>query len=75
MEAIGRFLLITGLAVAIIGVLLMLGGRFFPWLGNLPGDLRYESDNVKIYFPFATMILISIIATIFLNVIVRIFRR
>lgn len=75
MEGIGRFLLIAGLSIALIGGLLILLSRFFPNLGNLPGDLRYESENVRVYFPIATMIIISIVATILLNIIARLFNR
>ena len=75
MIAFGRLLLIIGLAMALIGGILLVAGRYFPWLGNLPGDLRYESGNVKIYIPLATMILVSILATILLNIFFRIFRR
>ncbi len=75
MIAFGRLLLIIGLAMALIGGILLVAGRYFPWLGNLPGDLRYESGNVKIYIPLATMILVSILATILLNIFFRFFRR
>lgn len=71
----GRFLLIIGVSIALIGGLMMLLGRFFPQLGNLPGDLRFERGNVRIEFPLGTMILLSIIGTILLNVFIRLFRR
>ena len=71
MIAFGRLLVIMGIVITLVGAVLWLAGRYFPWLGNLPGDIRYESDNVKIYFPLATMILISIIGTIVLNIIMR----
>ena len=75
MSKIGRLLLTIGLIIAAVGLLLLLAGRFFPWLGRLPGDLRYESEHVRIYFPLATMILISLIGTLVLNILLRIFRR
>lgn len=75
MIAFGRLLLIIGLAIALIGGILLVAGRFFPWLGNLPGDIRIEGDNYKIYIPLATMILVSILATILLNIFLRFFRR
>ena len=75
MFEIGRILLITGVVLALAGGVLLLAGRFFPWLGNLPGDLRFEGENYRVYFPLATMILLSIVGTIVLNVIIRIFRR
>jgi hypothetical protein len=75
MIAFGRLLLIIGLAMALIGGLILIAGRFFPWLGNLPGDIRYESENVRIYIPLATMILVSILATILLNIFYHFFRQ
>jgi hypothetical protein len=75
MMELGRLLLIIGLVIALVGLMVLLATRFFPWLGNLPGDFRYESKNFRIYFPLATMILISILGTILLNIIIRIFRR
>lgn len=71
----GRLLLIIGLVIALAGGLILIAVRYFPWLGNLPGDIRYEGENFRIYFPLATMILISILAGILLNIFIRIFRR
>jgi len=70
-----RILIIIGLVIVFIGVLLLISIRFFPWLGNLPGDIRIESENFNIYFPLATMFLVSVLATILLNIVFRIFRR
>ena len=74
MTDFARLLIIIGLAIAFAGVVLLVAIRFFPWLGNLPGDFRFESENVKIYFPLATMLLISILGSILLNIVLRIFR-
>ena len=71
----GRILVIVGIAITIVGSVLWFAGRYLPWLGHLPGDIRYESDNVRIYFPLATTILISIIGSLILNVLVRLFNR
>ena len=75
MVEMGRLLVIIGLAVAFCGVIILIAIHDLPWLGNLPGDFRFEGENYKVYFPLATMILISILATILLNVVLRIFRR
>jgi hypothetical protein len=75
MIAFGRLLLVIGLAMALIGGIILIAGRYFPWLGNLPGDIRIEGENYKIYIPLATMILVSILATILVNIFVRFFRR
>ena len=71
---LGRLLVIIGLAITFVGIIILIAVRFFPWLGNLPGDFRLEGENYRIYFPFATMVLVSILGTILLNVIIRIFR-
>jgi len=71
----GRILVIIGVTIALIGGLILLAARFFPWLGNLPGDFNFQGQNFKIYFPLATMLLISLLATILLNILIRIFRR
>jgi hypothetical protein len=75
MTDFARLLIIIGLVIALSGALILVAIRFFPWLGNLPGDARIESENFKLYIPFATMLLVSILATILLNIVIRIFRR
>jgi uncharacterized protein HemY len=70
-----RLLIIIGLVIAFAGVLLLVAVRFFPWLGNLPGDIRIQGENYRIYLPLATMLLVSVLATVLLNIVIRIFRR
>jgi hypothetical protein len=70
MRDIGRFLLIVGIIITLIGLLLWSG--FAPkWLGRLPGDIRIERGNSAFYFPIVTCIIISIV----LSLIFSIFRR
>ncbi|MCB9418509.1 MAG: DUF2905 domain-containing protein [Ardenticatenaceae bacterium] len=75
MAEMGRLLLIFGVVIALVGLVLLGAGRFLPWLGHLPGDIRIERENFKLYFPLATMILLSVIGSIVLNILIRIFRR
>ncbi len=75
MTDFARLLIIIGLVIVFAGVLILIAIRFFPWLGNLPGDVRIERENFNIYMPFATMLLVSILASILLNIVIRIFRR
>ncbi|MDX1616577.1 MAG: DUF2905 domain-containing protein [Candidatus Promineifilaceae bacterium] len=75
MNDFARLLIIIGLVIAFAGVLILIAIRFFPWLGNLPGDIRVERENFRFYFPLATMILVSVLASILLNIIIRIFNR
>ncbi|MCA9937012.1 MAG: DUF2905 domain-containing protein [Anaerolineales bacterium] len=75
MADFGKLLIIIGLVITLSGVLVLLATRYLPWLGNLPGDFRLEGENFRIYFPLATMLLISLLGSILLNIIIRIFRR
>jgi hypothetical protein len=65
-----------------IGALLFAAGaviwavsRFGLPLGRLPGDITWETKNVKVYFPLATTLAVSVILTVILNVIARIGRK
>jgi Protein of unknown function (DUF2905) len=59
----GKALVLLGLAIAGIGVLVMLG---LP-LGRLPGDFSMKRDNFSFYFPITTSIILSIILTLLLS--------
>jgi hypothetical protein len=61
-QHIGRFLVMTGVIIAVLGGLLLLSGKV-PWLGKLPGDIFIQRKNFTFYFPLATSILLSIIIT------------
>ncbi len=65
MEDLARLLLVAGAALAALGAILLLAGRI-PWLGRLPGDIAIERENVRIYIPIATCLLVSAAITLVL---------
>jgi hypothetical protein len=67
---VGKLIVVAGIALVILGAVIMLAGRI-PFVGQLPGDIEYRRGSTTIYFPLATMILISIILTIVLNILLR----
>ena len=73
MNELGKLLIIIGAVLLLVGGLLVLGARL-PWFGNLPGDIVVKRDNFTLYAPIGTMILVSILLTLLLNVIGRLFR-
>jgi hypothetical protein len=75
LQTFGRILLVIGGSIAIIGLVLIVGGRFLPWLGRLPGDIHMQRGNVSCFFPIVTSIVLSIILTIVLNVIIRVLNK
>jgi hypothetical protein len=66
---IGKLLIVSGLALAVVGVLVLLASKGM--LLRLPGNFSFESGGVRIYIPLATSLLLSIVLTIVLNLIVR----
>jgi len=66
---IGRLLVVLGAVLAVVGGALMLAGR--AGLGRLPGDISFGGDGVRVYIPIATCLLVSLVATVVLNLIIR----
>ena len=64
MDSLGKLLIGTGLAIAALGGLFLLGSRI-SWLriGRLPGDIAVEREGFGFYFPLTTMLLLSAAAT------------
>jgi hypothetical protein len=67
----GLLLVALGVAVIVIGVLVWSGA--LSWVGRLPGDVRIDRGNVKVFFPITSMILISLLLTLILNLLRRFF--
>ena len=68
-----------GLTLIVIGVLLVLLGLVvwsgaFSWFGKLPGDIRIERDNVRIYIPLISMALLSLALSLLFYILRRIFK-
>ena len=72
-DLIGKALLMAGGLLVLLG-LLFIGLSGLPGLGRLPGDRVFQVGNATIHFPIVTMLLVSIILTIIINLIIRLFR-
>jgi hypothetical protein len=75
MDNFGRYLIVGGIILVLVGAGLVLAAKFGLPLGRLPGDVRIEGDGGGFYFPIATSILLSLILTLVLNAILQIFRK
>jgi hypothetical protein len=77
LEGIGRILLFTGIGLAVLGGILLLLSRvpFLNDLGSLPGDIRIEGQGFSCIIPLVSMLLISIILTVALNILARLINR
>lgn len=79
MDSIAKWLIVGGLGIAALGVILFLASKIpgLNQLGSLPGDIRWQSADgrVSCFVPIVSMLLISFILTVVLNVIVRLLNR
>jgi hypothetical protein len=72
---LGKGIALLGVILVVVGGLLWLLGRTGLPLGRLPGDIRIEGDRLSCYLPIVTMIVLSVMLTLLLNIIVRLFNR
>ena len=61
----------VGVVAILVGLVMLAGG--LNWFGRLPGDIRIERGNSRIYFPITTMILISVGLSLLLAIVRRLF--
>ncbi len=67
MTQVGKIILLVGLAVVALGAIVWVLGKL--GFRGLPGDIRYESDKVKIYVPIVTCIVVSVVLTLIVSVV------
>jgi uncharacterized membrane protein YidH (DUF202 family) len=67
----GLLVIVGGIFIIIVGLLIYSGG--LSWFGRLPGDIRYESGNVRVYVPIVSMLLVSLVLTLLFNLLRRFF--
>jgi hypothetical protein len=67
MRDLGRFLVVIGAVIVLVGIIFWSG--FAPkWLGRLPGDIRIERGNSAFYFPIVTCVIISVVLSLLLSI-------
>ncbi len=67
MDGLGRGLVVLGLLIALVGLVLWAAPQAFAWFGHLPGDVRIERDGVRVYVPVVSMLLVSVLLSLLLN--------
>jgi hypothetical protein len=67
--ALGKLVLGLGLGLALLGAVLLLVGKGI--LPHLPGDLAFRVGGVRVFFPIATSIVVSVLLTVVLNLLMR----
>jgi len=74
-EQLGKWLIFVGGGIVLLGLILLILSKMGLSLGKLPGDISVKRERVSFHFPIATSIVISIVLTVFLNLIIWIFRK
>ncbi|KRR26265.1 hypothetical protein CQ14_21235 [Bradyrhizobium lablabi] len=64
-----RFLITLGIVILAIGLLWPYLGRM--GLGRLPGDIVIERENMTLYFPLMTCLLLSVLLSLVLWIVNR----
>ncbi|MGH7893605.1 MAG: DUF2905 domain-containing protein [Candidatus Binatia bacterium] len=70
MSDLGRTLVLTGLALVVVGLACMLGPRL-PWLGRLPGDIHVERGDFSFHFPLVTCLVVSAVLSLIASIFLR----
>ena len=68
-SALPLSLIVVGLAIVLIGVLAWTGA--LSWFGRLPGDIRVERPNMRVYIPITSMVLVSVVLSLVVAVVRR----
>ncbi|SDW23804.1 Protein of unknown function [Nitrosomonas communis] len=66
-----RWIMITGVILLILGAILHVAPWLLSWFGKLPGDIRIETERIKVFIPITSMIIVSIVLTIIINIFKR----
>jgi len=66
-----RWLMIIGTLVLATGLLLHYAPWTLNWFGKLPGDIRIDSAQGKVFIPITSMLIISVVLTLLLNLFKR----
>ncbi len=67
----GKFFIVLGAILVLIGLILTYAPGLLSWFGRLPGDIRIQDENKFIFIPITSMIIVSILLTLIINLLFR----
>jgi NAD/NADP transhydrogenase beta subunit len=68
----GLLIIAIGVGVVLLGAIVWLGG--LAWFGKLPGDIRIQGQSGTVFIPITSMIVISVVLSVGLNLLMRFLR-
>lgn len=69
----GKYILIAGLCIVVVGVVIYFFHDYLNWIGRLPGDIKVEKENFRFYLPMTTMVIFSVILTVIIALFKKLF--
>lgn len=69
--AIGKLLTIVGVIFVLVGLAVSYAPWLINWFGKLPGDIRVEDEQRFVFVPITSMLIISVILTLIINIFFR----
>ncbi len=67
----GKLLILAGGLLVVIGLLMSYAPWLLNWFGKLPGDINIRNENSTVFIPITSMIVISIVLSLILNLFFR----
>jgi membrane protein implicated in regulation of membrane protease activity len=65
----GKWLIVGGILLILLGLAAQIG--LLSWFGRLPGDIRIERPGFSFYLPITTMLVVSLVLSLVLQVLRR----
>ena len=77
LNTVGRMVILLGVALLLLGGVLILFSRipFLKDLGHMPGDIRVQGNSFSCFIPVVSMIILSILLSLALNIVLRLLNR
>lgn len=66
-----RWLMVVGVVLLLLGAVLHFAPWLLSWFGRLPGDIRYETGRTRVFIPITSMVVISLVLTLVMNLLSR----
>lgn len=68
---LGKLLTLAGILLVIIGLVISYAPGLVNWFGKLPGDIRIGDEKRIVFIPITSMLIISIVLSLVLNLFFR----
>lgn len=68
---IGKLIMLAGAVLLALGLIMSYAPWLINWFGRLPGDIRIRNEKSVVFFPIVSMLVISVLLSLILNVFLR----